>query len=140
MSDRVTDELQNELMATPDLRRFLADNKEVFEPRDFTERLTRLLEQSGLSKAALARSSGMSEVYLYQIFGGRTPSRDRILCLCFALSAGPEETQALLKSGGHAPLYARNRRDAILLYGLNNGLTLSQVSEQLFEQQEQPLF
>ena len=61
----------------------------------------------------------MSEVYLHQVFSGRrNPSRSRLLCLCFGLNASLEETQELLKQCGFAQLYPKDRRDAIILYGI----------------------
>ena len=48
--------------------------------------LTRLYETKDLTKAELARRSGISEVYLHQVFAGRrNPSRDWLLCICVGL-------------------------------------------------------
>lgn len=96
--------------------------------------LTRLYETKDLTKAELARRSGISEVYLHQVFSGRrTPSRDRLLCLCIGLHASLEEAQSLLVQAHHAPLYPREQRDAILIYGLSHELTLQEVNDALFE-------
>ncbi len=140
MEGKKTNDLQEELMSSPDLSRFLTDNQEVFVSSSFSERLQALFDRRDISKAALAKGSGMSEVYLYQIFsGGRNPSRNRILCLCFGLSATLEETQDLLKDSGHAPLYVRDRRDAIILYGILHGQTLNEVNDHLFYENEPTL-
>ena len=83
----------------------------------------------------------MSEVYLHQVFAGRrNPSRSRLICLCFGLSATLEETQTLLKQCGYAQLYARDRRDAIILYGIVNGMSLFDVNDKLFSEEEETLF
>lgn len=83
----------------------------------------------------------MSEVYLHQVFSGhRTPSRSRLICLCYGLSVSMEQAQALLRQSGYAQLYPKNRRDAIILYGLHNGLPLCQVNDQLFDADEEPLY
>ena len=82
----------------------------------------------------------MSEVYLHQIFSGqRNPSRNRIICLCFGLKASVEEAQDLLKKCGFAQLYAKNRRDAIILYGLQNSMDLFAVDDKLFAEKEETL-
>ena len=48
--------------------------------------LTRLYETKDLTKAELARRSGIGEVYLHQVFAGRrNPSRERLLCICVGL-------------------------------------------------------
>ena len=83
----------------------------------------------------------MSEVYLHQVFAGRrNPSRNRLLCLCFGLSATLKETQELLKQCGFAQLYPKDRRDAIILYGILNGQDLFTVNDKLFAENEEILY
>ena len=91
MERRNTDDLRSELMDAPDLTTFLAANEDNFSSASAVARLNEMLEKKGLSKAALAKQSGMSEIYLHQIFAGRrNPSRSRMLCLCFcACAASP---------------------------------------------------
>lgn len=136
-----TDELQEELMDSPDLSRFLRDNRDSFRNSSFSQLLQELFDRRDISKATLAKRAGMSEVYLHQLFaGGRNPSRNRILCLCLGLSATLEETQDLLVGSGNAALYARERRDAIILYGLLHGLEPNEVNDLLFSENEKTLF
>lgn len=140
MIKKNTDDLQNELSVSDSLTRFLSANREQFVPMDFAGMLQHLFQRSGLSKAALAKRAGTSEVYLYQLFSGeRTPSRDRTLCLCFGLSATLEETQEILKRTGLAQLYVKNRRDAILIYGLIHGLDLETINDRLYSEDEATL-
>ena len=136
-----TNNLQQELMAAPDLDRFLSENQDNFNDGNIHELLNTLFQKRKLSKAALAKRSGMSEVYLHQVFSGRrNPSRSRLICLCFGLSATLEESQELLKQGGFAQLYPKNRRDAIIIYGLVNGLSLYDVNDKLFSEEEETLY
>ena len=121
-------------MSSNDLDRFLSENDDSFRDTPLQLTLQRLFNATGLSKAALAKQSGISEVYLHQVFSGRrTPSRDRLLCLCIGLHASLEEAQSLLVQAHHAPLYPREQRDAILIYGLSHELTLQEVNDALFE-------
>lgn len=136
-----TDDLRQELMESPDLDQFLTDNQENFDGGKIGEMLNALFQKRRVSKAALAKLSGMSEVYLHQVFAGRrNPSRSRLLCLCFGLDATVEETQLLLKHCGHAQLYPKNRRDAIILYGLANDMDLFDVNDKLFRENEETLY
>ncbi len=136
-----TDDLRQELMESPDLDQFLTDNQEDFDGGRIGEMLNALFQKHRISKAALARLSGMSEVYLHQVFAGRrNPSRSRLLCLCFGLDATVEETQLLLKHCGHAQLYPKNRRDAIILYGLANNMDLFDINDKLFRENEETLY
>lgn len=136
-----TDDLRQELMESPNLDQFLAENQDDFNSGKIVEMLGALFQKRKISKAALAKLSGMSEVYLHQVFAGRrNPSRSRLLCLCFGLEATVEETQELLKHCGHAQLYPKNRRDAIILYGLTNHMDLFDVNDKLFAKNEETLY
>lgn len=136
-----TDDLQQELMEAHDLDQFLSDNEENFINNSVCELLSLLFRKRNISKATLAKQSGMSEVYLHQVFAGRrNPSRSRLLCLCFGLQTTVEETQELLKQRGFARLYTKNRRDAIILYGILNGQDLFAVNDKLFAENEESLY
>lgn len=45
-----------------------------------------------------------------------------------------------MKQCGHARLYPKNRRDAIILYGIANGMDLFAVNDKLFEENEETLY
>lgn len=140
MKKKNTNDLYSELSSAPNLSRFLSMNEEQFVNDNFAAILQAMFQKSGLSKSALAKRAGTSEVYLYQLLSGtRTPSRDRTICLCFGLSATLEETQELLKCSGFAKLYARNRRDAIIIYGLMHGMELFDINDRLFAENEETL-
>lgn len=137
MIQKNTNELQYELTATPNINRFLSENREQFVSASFVDMLWDLFQQSGLSKAALAKNAGISDVYLYQIFSGqRMPSRDRMLCLCLGMNANLDQTQEMLKCSGFAQLYPKNRRDAVILYAITHGLDLMATNDLLFAQNE----
>ena len=141
MKKKNTDGLQQELMDSPDLTLFLSQNQEQFVNKSVSELLNHLFEKKNSSKAALAKKAGRSEIYLHQIFAGRrNPSRNRLLCLCYGLEASVEETQELLKLCGMAQLYPKLKRDAIIYYGLLHKLSLFEINDKLFDENEETLF
>ena len=141
MQKKNTDDLRQELMQAPNLDRFLSTNREQFSNESLVESLNRLWGEKRISKAALAKQAGMSEVYLHQIFAGRrNPSRNRLLCLCFGLEASIDETHDLLKRCGLAQLYPKNKRDAIIYYGLVHKMSLPELNDKLFAEEEEMLF
>ena len=140
MESKNTDALQQELMQANNLDRFLTENDSSFRSESAPEMLKRLFEKRDITKAALAKQSGMSEVYLHQVFSGRrNPSRNRLLCLCLGLQATFEETQNLLLRCRLAPLYPRDKRDAIIIFGLSHDMSLFQINDKLFAEQEETL-
>lgn len=133
MNEKNTDTLQQELMSTNNLDRFLTENDASFRDVPLQEAIQRIFDEKGMSKAQLAKQSGISEVYLHQLFSGRrSPSRSRLLCLCFGLGATVDEAQSLLQQARHAPLYSRDRRDAIIIFALSHHMTLFEVNDKLF--------
>ena len=141
MRERSTDDLGQELMGAPNIDAYIHNNEAFFSEQNITESLAELYERKAVSKAALARKSGMSEVYLHQVFSGRrNPSRDRLLCLCICMGASLEEIQQALKHATYAPLYPKHKRDAIISYGILHGTALEKINEKLAQEQEQALF
>lgn len=140
MWEKPTDDLGEELMSADSIDSYLHDNEDYFFEQSITESLAELYERKAVSKAALARQSGMSEVYLHQVFSGRrNPSRDRLLCLCIGLEATLEETQRLLKLSSYAQLYPRSKRDAIIAYGILHHMELHAINDKLFAENERTL-
>lgn len=140
MKEKDTGDLQSKLMSAPDLSRFLSENEDKFNHKSFAEFLQALFQKKKISKAALAKKAGISNVYLYQIFSGeRNPSRNRILCLCFGLNTTLDEAQELLKHSGFAQLYVKDKRDAIIIYALVHSMELDEVNDRLFIEHEETL-
>jgi len=140
MREKSTSDLNQELMSQPNLDQYITENETYFSDADIAGLLAGLYETCSLSKAELARQSGMSEVYLHQVFSGRRkPSRDRLLCLCIGMKATLEETQELLKQVGYAPVYLRPKRDAIIGHGLLHHTPLTEINDKLFSENEKTL-
>ena len=140
MQEKNTGDLSQKLMDTDSIDTYIHENAAYFTESHITEDLAELYGRRNISKAALARKSGMSEVYLHQVFSGRrSPSRDRLLCLCIGLGATLEETQRLLRQAAYAQLYPKNKRDAIIAYGILHGMELHALNDKLFAENEKTL-
>ena len=141
MERKSTGQLNQELMQASSLGEYVSENRDAFSEQAVSQLLSELYEKKSISKAALARRAGMSEVYLHQVFSGRrSPSRDRLLCLCLGLEATLEEAQELLRQAGFAQLYPRHKRDAVISYGLVHGISLGEINDRLFVENEKTLF
>ena len=141
MDEKTTSDLNQEMMDEPNIDDYLRENRAYFSERSITSLLKELYDRKAVSKAALARRSGMSEVYLHQVFSGRrTPSRDKLICLCVGLEVSLEETQRLLKQAAYAQIYPRNKRDAIISHGIIHHTGLDEINNRLFAENEKTLF
>ena len=101
--------------------------------------LNSLLHRHGLTVQDVVVACNLDRSYGYQLFNGtRRPSRELLLRLALLLKLG-EEAQRLLKIAGRQPLYARNRRDAAVLYALTHNLTADATQDLLAELGEEGL-
>ena len=141
MKEKPTSDLNNELMSEASIDTYIRENSPYFSNHSVAQLLSELYHQKSLTKAALARKAGMSEIYLHQVFAGRrNPSRDRLLCLCVGLGATLEETQRLLLEASYAQLYPKNKRDAIISHGIIHHTELNEINDKLFSDNEKTLF
>ena len=103
-----------------------------FEPLDLTACLRRILEEHSITVGEAIQRCNLDRSYGYQLFNGtRRPTRDMLLTLSIHLGLAEEEVQRLLKLAGRPVLYARNRRDAAILYCLSHRLPPAEAEELL---------
>ena len=141
MQTKTTDDLRRDMLEQPDLGAYLDQNRPYFSRLELGELLEQVYaRRCSFSKAALARRSNMSEVYVYQVFAGRRhPTRDRLLALCIGMGATLEETQSILRQAAWGELYPRLERDAIIAHGIVHGIPLEAINNNLASQGEMTL-
>lgn len=129
-----TQELLEILKNTNSIETYFKQESEHFSVIPLPEYLEQLLEKHGLKKSQCIEDANLQRNYGYQIFSGeRTPSRDKVIALCLAMHLSLEEVHALLCSTGYADLYAKNKRDSVLIFGITKGLSLLDTNELLYE-------
>lgn len=135
-----TDELLKELSQADNINDFLLSNEANFTDVTLSEYLSNLLNEKGLSKSEVIKQSYLSDIYAYQIFSGvKKPTRNKVLCLAFAMGLNVTETQQLLKSCSLPFLYAKHRRDSIIIFAINKSLDVLRTNELLYESGEDTL-
>lgn len=103
--------------------------------------LWEILTNAGMSAPEWIASVNISKSYGYQVLRGeRTPGRDIILRTALALQLSLKETQRLLAVGGCGALYPKVRRDAAVVFALNQKMTLLETEELLSSLPERSLF
>ena len=136
---KTTEELVNELVATPDIREFLAENEDNIESLSLSEYLKQLLEKYKLDKSQVFHRAKMNENnYGYELFrdDSKKPSRDKLIRLCFGFPLTIEEATRVLRCGKVRPLYPRDQRDAYVIFALKNRYTIDKLNDLLFESGE----
>lgn len=132
METKTTEELNHEIKEATDIEDYLHKNRENMLTLSLSRYLEDLLAQKGLSRAQVVRDSSLDKGYVYQIFSGeKTPSRDKLLALAFGLRLSGDEAQRMLKISCNRELYARDKRDALILFALEQRKTILEVNESL---------
>lgn len=140
MNKKSTDELTNEIIKTKDIKTYLEKNENELIDKDFHNYLMDVIVEKDLDNKDIIEKSNLNRVYFYHLLSGkRKPSRDKIIQLVFGLRLDLKETQRLLKISKMKELYSKVRRDAIIIYGINNKMNIVDLEILLDEEGEQPL-
>ena len=109
--------------------------------RTLPDYLFELLADRGMKRAAVVRGSGVNVTVVYDIFAGKSlPGRDNAIMLAFGLQCTLIETQRLLRLASVSELWPKVRRDAIILWCVDHGMTREQCDDQLWDRGEKTLF
>lgn len=133
---KTTKELIESMQSSKDYQSYLLNHKdEINSSRMKIDRaLSVILAEKGLKKADVIRKSGLDRYYAYQIFNGtKNPTRDKVVMLCISADMTFDEIQNLLKITGYAILYAKDRRDNVIIYGIENKKNVGDINTTLYE-------
>lgn len=129
-----TDEMQQEILSSDNIYDVLDNNRESFRCEDLADHLKSILAKKNIKPADAIRKSGLDRSYGHQIISGRkAPSRDKLIALSFGMDLTLDETNDLLKVSRNRTLYARDQRDAVIIFALTNKLSLIETNQLLFD-------
>ena len=131
-----TDDLMNILKQAPSVDDYFDQNDDEIFFGSLSEMIDYFLARKNLTKADVVNGSGINKGYCYEIMSGKSTkniSRDKVIMLCFGLRPTVDEAQQLLKKSGYAPLYARDTRDSIIVFSLENRINIVSTNIKLGE-------
>jgi transcriptional regulator with XRE-family HTH domain len=132
MQEALTEELLDQLLSAPKVEDYLTHAPLV--DRSLGSYLERLMNDRGLTRSEVAKRASVNYNHLYDAMTrGKRIGRDRLIAIAFALGLTTRETDRLLQCGGCSALYAKDRRDAIIIFALAHGYTNAEVDVALFE-------
>ena len=107
----------------------------------FHQELYAHMNRREMDASELIRLTRIDRSYFYHILSGKKlPRRNMTLRICCALRLSVRETNHMLQLSDAAALYAKNRRDAVLIYGLEKKVGIVEANNMLLEAGEDPLF
>lgn len=129
---KTTDELFLNLKRSNNLEQyFMVNEKELIQegPGDY---LYHLLDEKKITATQAAQRSLLSKSQVYNILNNQTnPSREFVIQLSFGVQTTLEQTQQMLRLSNNQCLYPRVKRDAVLIFALENRLSLEDTHELL---------
>ena len=137
---KTTKELLKSIMDNPNLNDYLSKNSAEMSFDTITEMVEFYLKTKGLKKNEAIARSNIESHYAYQIISGKkTPSRDKLIMLCFGLKLNYEETQHMLKKSGLCELYPRSVRDSIIIFSILHQKSIIEANELLYDNDQKIL-
>ena len=116
------------------------DNIEDVIPNSISDYLKTILKDKKMTPSDVIKGSRIERTYCYQILNGRKrPGRDKLIAIALALSLDLNETQRLLETAREGVLYAKSKRDSVLIYALNNKMTVLDTNYLLHQYKEAEL-
>ncbi len=128
MKNKQTEKLLNRLNRIKneyELREYIESSRFKEDGSKLSEYILEICGAKGLKKSDIIRNSDVYRTYGYEILSGKKlPSRDKLLQICIGNRFSLEETNRCLTISKLGILYAKDPRDSIIIYSLNNQLDL----------------
>lgn len=102
----------------------------------FYDRMNQLMEKYRMTIAQIQKATGMTKSLLYDITspgGKRKPQKYQIIRIGLAMGLSIGEINELLKLANHKELYAKNKADAVIIFGINNKLPDDEIEKLLID-------
>lgn len=129
-----TKELLNELVRSNDIEKTIHKHEDDFLTGTLSDYLKEMLVQREMKRLDLINRANISVSYGYQMIDGvKKPKRDKIIQLCFGFPMTLEELQKALRLGGVNELYAKNKRDAYIMFAASKGYSLEELNMTLYK-------
>ncbi|MCR5429352.1 MAG: hypothetical protein K6F16_10190 [Lachnospiraceae bacterium] len=134
MFDKNTGELKNELKNESNIEHFIRRNESEMDKMTVQDYLIEMLKKYEEKQKDVIKRSFIPAGYAYQIFEGRkNASRDKLLRIALAFPLSLSETNKLIRLGGYGELYVRNKRDVLIMYGIEKKLGVGDTNELLYK-------
>ena len=111
---------------------FMEENRDVFNDMTIGEYIELEIEKRDIKKAHIIKKSGINKRYFNDIMAGnKAPKRRYIIRIFLAIKLDLRDVQWYLKACDYPQLFVKNKRDAIIIYCLNNKLSVDECNKML---------
>lgn len=133
MADKKTFELMSVLANLQDEKALddYIEREEMNDMKKFADYFFSIKSVQDKKQAQIIEDSGVSRKYGYEILSytcKKKPGRDRIIALMIAGGLNIDEVQRGLEIANLNMLYSRDRRDAIIIFGINHKKNVMEIN------------
>ena len=143
MDEKKTMALMVEISKTSELDLYLKNNEQYMNaPSNISKYLNDIIEKRGLKKSKIIQESGLNKQYFYEILTGKKGKdfkQNTVLAIAIAMGLSLDETQRLLKLCKAGELYPKRKRDSIIIWGINQSKSLTDIDIMLFDKNEETI-
>lgn len=138
VEEALTEDLLKRLIDAASPQAYLDANETV--DRGLVDYLQGLLGKRKLKRADVVRASGLNSTVVYDVFKGKSrPGRNNAIMLAFGLGCTLREAQRLLRLAGTSELWPKVRRDAIIAWCIDRGMSRTACDDELWRLGERTL-
>ncbi len=103
-----------------------------YEDKKFGDRLYELCENRDKKFKDVMADIAVSQSMLYDVLNNKKiPSKETVIKIAFGIGLSEAELNELLKLANHKELYAKNKEDAIIIFGLKNKKDIYDIDKML---------
>lgn len=130
--------LENEILNSSDVSKFLEKREEEFTKTSLRDYFLEMMRKYNVEKKDIIARADVAASYGYEIIDGKKQARrDKLIRICFGFPLSVAEMQKALKYGGVNELYAKNKRDACIMFAAHKGYSVMQLNELLDNENEE---
>lgn len=139
-----TKELENILLSskTAKAKKLLNSNDNFIntEKANYNNYIKDLIYGRGLTIREALRFAGMKESYGRKVINGeKSSNRDNVLRVCISAGFTLKETNRVLKLNNMRSLYAKDKRDAVIMLAINDGVSSTYDVDDMLTDNELPI-
>lgn len=136
MKSKDTEKLMELLKKSGSIDAYLQENKDFLLDCDIKEYLNVLIKEKHMTKTEVFEKACIKKFVGFGFLNKdnpRKPSRNNILAMLIVMNCNLDETQTALKIAKYAPLYPKDERDSIIIFGIENSYSINDIEQDLYE-------
>ena len=127
-----TKKMLEKISVTKCITQFLEENSELFKDMSIGEYINLEIVRRKIKKAKVIKDSGINKRFFFDILAGkRNPNRRYIIRIFLAMQMEIDDVQWYLKACDYPQLYAKNKRDCVIIFCLQNKLSVDECNKML---------